>query len=129
MEQEPDVPYEVEVQGFPGINFFSISLKGLVTSDACHELIQKLRRELTRMSPGFVLLNDLTLVTGMPDDTYQLHIEAMETVSDHGVARVARVFGDEKKDVGLKLASNFHYEEIPVNHFPTITKALDWLLG
>jgi hypothetical protein len=107
----------------------SISLKGFIDSDACHELISKVRDNLEKMSPGFSLLTDLTLVTGMPSETYQLHIETMETVREHGVAKVARVFGDERKDVGLRLASNFHYEGIPVNHFPTVTKALEWLFG
>jgi hypothetical protein len=53
----------------------------------------------------------------------------MAILREHGVSRVARVFGDEKKDVGLKLASNFHYDGIPVTHFPSITKALEWLFS
>ena len=129
MEKELDIAYQVHVRAFPELNFLSISLKGYVDSEACHDLISQVHQNLKKVSPGFVLLNDLTLVTGMPIETYQQHVEVMATMREHGVAKVARVFGDEKIDVGLKLASNFHYEGIPANHFPTITKALEWLMA
>jgi len=123
-------PYEVYVKAFPGLQLMSVSLKGKITTEACHELIQKISENLTKLSPGFVYLNDMTLVEDMEFDTYQQHIEIMATIREKGVSKVARVFGDEKKDIGFNLASKFHYDNTVVSsNYNTVTEALDALLS
>lgn len=123
-------PYEVYVKSFPVLQLISVSMKGKINADACHELIQKVSENLTQLSPGFTYLNDMTLVEEMDKDTYQLHIEIMEIIREKGVKKVARVFGDEKKDIGFNIASKFHYDEsIVAGQYSTVTEALDALIS
>jgi len=121
--------YLVHVKAFPDLKFISVSLKGTINSDACHELIQKIREIMPEMSPGFAYLNDMTLVEELKFETYQQHIEIMAMLRDHGLTKVARVLGDEKKDIGLKVASLFHYDgEVSSKHYSTVTQALSAIL-
>ena len=127
--KKPKEVYQVHVKAFPDLQLISVSLKGIITSDACHELIQKIREIMPEMSPGFAYLNDMTLVDELKFETYQQHIEIMAMLRDHGLTKVARVLGDEKKDIGLKVASLFHYDGVvSSNHYSTITQALSALL-
>lgn len=121
-------PYTIHVKAFPVLQLISVSMKGSINSEACHELIQKLTTNLTKVAPGFAYLNDMTLVDDMDFDTYQLHIEVMEIIREKGVKNVARVFGDSKKDIGFNLASEFHYDKsVNTGQYSTITEALDAL--
>ena len=49
----------------------------------------------------------------------------METLTQKGVASVARVMPDPHKDIGLNILSQFHYgPEIPIATFETLADAL-----
>jgi biopolymer transport protein ExbD len=123
-------PYEVSVKAFPELQLMCVSLKGIIDSEACHELIQKVTENLTKLSPGFAYLNDMTLVKEMKNDTYQLHIEVMEIIREKGVKKVARVFGEKRNDIGFNLASKFHYDHnVIAAEYTTITEALSALIS
>ena len=53
----------------------------------------------------------------------------MDLIHRHGVSRIARIFVNENIDIGLKIASRFHYgPEVKICYYSTISQALEALL-
>ena len=122
--------YEIHVTAFPELQMLTISMKGIIHSGACLELYHKVKTALVNLSAGFVMLVDMSHVGELLFETYQLLAKVMDLIYHHGVSRIARVFIHEKKDIGLKIATRFHYgPEVKISYHSTITQALAMLLS
>lgn len=90
-------------------DLFSVSWSGHVTPDEVKLFYREVQQHLPEMKPGFRLLNDLSDLESMD---FKCSVEIppiMELFNAAGVAVIARVIPNRRKDVGFGIMSLFHY--------------------
>jgi len=105
-----------------------ISAVQRVTAEQVEAVAHRVRELLHDVAPGFRVLVDFRWLDLM-DSAAAPHVaEIMETLTQKGVASVARVMPDPHKDIGLNILSQFHYgPDIPITTFETLADALQSL--
>jgi anti-anti-sigma regulatory factor len=106
-----------------------ISATRRVTAEEVNAVAQRVRELLQDVTPGFRVLVDFRWLESM-DSAAALHLaKIMETLTEKGVASVARVVTDPRKDIGLNILSQFHYgPEIQITTFETLADAVQTLV-
>ena len=96
-----------------------------VTPEQVKAVAERVREVLKDVAPGFRVLADFRWLESM-DSAAAPHVaQIMETLTEKGVASVARVMPDPHKDIGLNILSQFHYApEIEIATFETLADAL-----
>ena len=100
--------YQAEVD--KGRNLLKVSYAQQVTVEEAKRWAEELGLMLRELRPGFRVLADLSGLESM-DLGCVPHIKTMMKLCDKkGVAMVARVIPDPRKDIGLNILSLFHYD-------------------
>jgi len=96
-----------------------------VTAHQVKAAAQRVRELLHDVAPGFRVLVDFRWMNSMESEAAPHLAEIMETLTEKGVASVARVVSDPHKDIGLNILSQFHYgPDIPIAIFNTLADAV-----
>ena len=96
-----------------------------ITAHQVRAAAQGVRELLRDVAPGFRVLVDFRLMNSMESEAAPHLAEIMETLTEKGVASVARVVSDPHKDIGLNILSQFHYgPDIPIATFNTLADAV-----
>lgn len=87
-----------------------LSFVGVVSPSDLSHSVEEVRFLLAELTPGFVLLTDLSRL-----ETMDLACEAqigrlMDVCRERGVGRIIRVVPEPSKDIGLNILSIFHYD-------------------
>jgi anti-anti-sigma regulatory factor len=102
-----------------------ISAAQRVTPEQVKAARQRVRELLQDVAPGFRVLVDFRWLDSMDSGAAPHLANIMETLTEKGVASVARVLPDPHKDIGLNILSQFHYApEIQITTFETLADAL-----
>src|SRR4029077_19733626 len=102
-----------------------ISAARRVTAEEVNAVAQRVRELLQGVGPGFRVLVDFRWLDSMDSAAAPHLAKIMETLSEKGVASVARVMPDPHKDIGLNILSQFHYgPDVPISTFDTLADAL-----
>ena len=102
-----------------------ISAVGHVTAQQVKGVAQSVRELLQQTAPGFHVLADFRWLESM-DSTAAPHLaEIMDELTKKGVGSVTRAFSDPRKDIGLNIVSQFHYEpNVSITTFETLADAV-----
>ena len=107
-----------------------ISALQRVTAEQVEAVAYRVRDLLHDIAPGFRVLVDFRWLDSMDSPVAPHLAEIMETLTQKGVASVARVMPDPHKDIGLNILSQFHYgPDIPITTFETLADALQSLVA
>jgi anti-anti-sigma regulatory factor len=102
-----------------------ISALQRVTAEQVEAVAYRVRELLHDIAPGFRVLVDFRWLDSMDSAAAPHLARIMETLTQKGVASVARVMPDPHKDIGLNILSQFHYgQDIPITTFETLADAL-----
>jgi len=102
-----------------------ISAVQRVTAEQVKAVAQHVSELLQDIAPGFRVLVDFRWLDLMDPAAAPHFAEIMETLTEKGVASVARVMPDPHKDIGLNILSQFHYgPQIQIATFATLADAL-----
>jgi anti-anti-sigma regulatory factor len=102
-----------------------ISAAQRVTPEQVKAARQRVRELLQDVAPGFRVLVDFRWLDSVDSGAAPHLANIMETLTEKGVASVARVLPDPHKDIGLNILSQFHYApEIQITTFETLADAL-----
>ena len=102
-----------------------ISAAQRVTPQQVKAVAERVRELLDDVTPGFRVLVDFRWLDSMDSGAAPHLAKIMETLTEKGVASVARVMPDPHKDIGLNILSQFHYApEIEITTFATLADAL-----
>ena len=105
-----------------------ISAAQRVTAEEVNAVAQRVRELLHDVPPGFRVLVDFRWLESMDSAAAPHLAKIMETLTEKGVASVARVMTDPHKDIGLNILSQFHYgPEIQITTFETLADAVQTL--
>ena len=105
-----------------------ISAARRVTAEEVNAVAQRVRELLQDVTPGFRVLVDFRWLESMDSAAAPHLAKIMETLTEKGVAWVARVVTDPRKDIGLNILSQFHYgSEIQITTFETLADAVQTL--
>jgi hypothetical protein len=106
-----------------------ISAAGDVTKAEVKAAAQEVRKIIKDAEPGFRVLTDFRWLQSMEPAAAPHVAEIMDAVAEKKVASVTRVVPDPKKDIGLNILSQFHYDPgIPINTFESLAEALQSLV-
>ncbi|PYK25998.1 MAG: hypothetical protein DME59_08825 [Verrucomicrobia bacterium] len=106
----------------------AISAVQRVTAEEVKAVAQRVRELLQDVTPGFRVLVDFRWLESMDSAAAPHLAKIMETLTEKGVASVARVVTDPRKDIGLNILSQFHYgSEIQITTFETLADAVQTL--
>ena len=102
-----------------------ISAAQRVTAQQVKAVAERVHELLQSVGPGFRVLVDFRWLDSM-DSAAAPHVaKIMETLTEKGVASVARVMPDPHKDIGLNILSQFHYgANVKIETFETLADAL-----
>ena len=102
-----------------------ISALQRVTAQEVKAVAKRVRDVLQDVAPGFRVLVDFRWLESM-DSTAAPHLaEIMDALTEKGVGSVTRVFSDPRKDIGLNILSQFHYEpNVSITTFETLADAV-----
>lgn len=96
-----------------------------VTAEQVNAAAERVHELLQDVGPGFRVLVDFRWLDSMDSGAAPHLAKIMETLTEKGVASVARVMPDPHKDIGLNILSQFHYgPDIPITTFDTLANAL-----
>ena len=96
-----------------------------VTGEEVKAVAEHVQKLLQDVAPGFRVLVDFRFLDSMDSAAAPHLAEIMETLTEKGVASVARVVSDPHKDIGLNILSQFHYgPDIPIATFNTLADAV-----
>jgi anti-anti-sigma regulatory factor len=96
-----------------------------VTGEEVKAVAEHVQKLLQNVAPGFRVLVDFRFLDSMDSAAAPHLAEIMETLTEKGVASVARVVSDPHKDIGLNILSQFHYgPDIPIAIFNTLADAV-----
>jgi anti-anti-sigma regulatory factor len=96
-----------------------------VTGEEVKVVAEHVQKLLQDVAPGFRVLVDFRFLDSMDSAAAPHLAEIMETLTEKGVASVARVVSDPHKDIGLNILSQFHYgPDIPIAIFNTLADAV-----
>jgi len=106
-----------------------ISAARRVTAEEVNAVAQRVRELLQDVTPGFRVLVDFRWLESMDPAAAPHLAKIMETLTEKGIASVARVVTDQRKDIGLNILSQFHYgPEIQITTFETLADAVQTLV-
>jgi anti-anti-sigma regulatory factor len=109
-------------------NWLKIGYSGHVNPDETHRCAEEIRAAVTKLTPGFRLLVDLTDLQSMEVSCAPHIRNIMDMCNQNGVAEVARIIPDPRQDIGLQIMSYFHYSsEVRVVTYPNVDEALEQL--
>jgi hypothetical protein len=107
-----------------------ISAAGHVTREEVKAAAHKVREMVRDVEPGFHLLTDFRWLESMDSSATPEVAEIMDVLTEKQVASVTRVVPDPRKDIGLNILSQFHYDpKIRIATFETLADALQSLIG
>ena len=90
-------------------NQLTIVYSGHVSPDETIRCAEEIERAITKTSPGFHLLVDMTGLQTM-EISCASHIKnLMDRCNQNGVAKVVRIIPNPKLDIGFQIMSYFHY--------------------
>ena len=102
-----------------------ISAVGHVTAQQVKGVAQSVLELLQQTASGFHVLADFRWLESMDSTAAPDLAEIMDELSKKGVGSVTRVFSDPRKDIGLNILSQFHYEpNVSITTFETLADAL-----
>ena len=102
-----------------------ISATRRVTAEEVNAVVERVSALLQDVTPGFRVLVDFRWLESMDSAAAPHLAKIMETLTEKGVASVARVVTDPRKDIGLNILSQFHYgPEIQITTFETLADAV-----
>jgi anti-anti-sigma regulatory factor len=106
-----------------------ISAARHVTAEEVNAVAQRVRELLQDVTPGLRVLVDFRWLESMDSAAAPHLAKIMETLTEKGVASVARVVTDPRKDIGVNILSQFHYgPEIQITTFETLADAVQTLV-
>jgi anti-anti-sigma regulatory factor len=106
-----------------------ISAARRVTAEEVNAVARRVRELLHDVTPGFRVLVDFRWLESMDSAAAPHLAKIMETLTEKGVASVARVVTDPRKDIGVNILSQFHYgPEIQITTFETLADAVQTLI-
>ena len=106
-----------------------ISAARRVTAEEVNAVAGRVRELLHDVTPGFRVLVDFRWLESMDSAAAPHLAKIMETLTEKGVASVARVVTDPRKDIGVNILSQFHYgPEIQITTFETLADAVQTLV-
>jgi anti-anti-sigma regulatory factor len=102
-----------------------ISAVGQVTKEEVEAAAQQVREIVKDAEPGFRMLTDFRWLDSM-DSAAAPHIaDIMDAVASKQVGSIVRVVPDARKDIGLNILSQFHYDpQVPIATFESLADAL-----
>ena len=107
-----------------------ISAVGHVTKEEVKAAAQEVREMVRDIEPGFHLLTDFRWLESMDSSATPEVAEIMDILTGKQVESVTRVVPDPRKDIGLNILSQFHYDpKIRIATFETLADALQSLIG
>ena len=107
-----------------------ISAVGHVTREEVKAAAQEVREMVRDIEPGFRLLTDFRWLESMDSSATPEVAEIMDVLTEKQVESVTRVVPDPRKDIGLNILSQFHYDpKIRIATFETLADALQSLIG
>ncbi len=129
---EPDEssPKAFHIESDDVANLLVIRYRGRVGAEEVEECAAEVRAHLESVEPGFKLLADLTALEVM-DISCAAPLESiMKLCNEKGVATVARIIPDPKRDIGLQIMSYFHYGPgVRIVTCETAEEAMEALFG
>src|SRR6266571_2092190 len=96
-----------------------ISAAQRVTAQQVKAVAERVHEVLQGVGPGFRVLVDFRWLDSMDSAAARHVAKIMETLTEKGVASVARVMPDPHKDIGLNILSQFHYGPEIARSLPT----------
>ena len=90
-------------------NLLVLKFSGQVASEEVKQHMPDVVRALAALKPGFCLLTDLSELESMEYAAAPYISHTMDQCNGKGVVRVVRVIPDNRKDIGFKMLSYFHY--------------------
>ena len=90
-------------------NLLRVSYSGSVGPEETRRCAEELQALVLELQPGFRLLTDLSGLEAMELACVPDIRQIMKLLDKRGVAMVARVIPDPRKDIGLNILSLFHY--------------------
>ena len=102
-----------------------ISAAQHVTAEEVSQAAKEVREIVRNIAPGFRVLTDFRSLDSM-DSAAAPHIaDIMDAVASKQVGSVVRVVPDARKDIGLNILSQFHYDsKVPIATYETLADAL-----
>jgi anti-anti-sigma regulatory factor len=106
-----------------------ISAVGHVTAQQVKGVAQSVLELLQQTASGFHVLADFRWLESMDSTAAPDLAEIMDELSKKGVGSVTRVFSDPRKDIGLNILSQFHYEpNVSITTFETLADAVQSII-
>ena len=106
-----------------------ISAVGHVTAQQVKGVAQSVLELLQQTASGFHVLADFRWLESMDPTAAPDLAEIMDELSKKGVGSVTRVFSDPRKDIGLNILSQFHYEpNVSITTFETLADAVQSII-
>lgn len=104
----PPKPFLIEIDRTG--NLLVLRYRGRVGVAEVEQCAQEMRETLETFQPGFRLLVDLAQLEVMDVLCAPPLENIMNLCNEKGVAAIARVIPDSKRDIGLQIMSYFHYD-------------------
>jgi anti-anti-sigma regulatory factor len=102
-----------------------ISAVGHVTKEEVEAAAKQVREIVKDAEPGFRMLTDFRWLGSMDSAAVPHIADIMDAVASKQVGSVVRVVPDARKDIGLNILSQFHYDsKVPIATFETLADAL-----
>lgn len=93
-----------------GNDLLTVSYRGRVAPSDVEHCADDIRAALAQMTPGFLLLADLTALETMDVACAPPLEQIMQLCDEHGIGAVVRIMPDPKRDIGFQIMSYFHYK-------------------
>lgn len=107
-----------------------ISAAGHVTKAEVKAAAERVREIVKDAEPGLRLLTDFRWLESMDPSAAPDVAQIMDVLTEKQVESVTRVVPDPRKDIGLNILSQFHYDpKIRITTFETLADALQSLIG
>jgi hypothetical protein len=99
-----------------------------VTAQEVKQAAQEVRKALEGAEPGIRALTDFRWLESMEPSAAPYVADIMDALTEKQVSAVIRVMPDPRKDIGLNILSQFHYDPaVRIATFETLADALQSL--
>jgi hypothetical protein len=101
----------VTMRALPAQSLFLVRYSGDVPVREVEESLGQVTGLLAQLTPGFSVLADLTDLTSMDVKCAPYIEKVMDLCQQHGVSDIVRVIPDPRRDIGMQIMSQFHYDK------------------
>ena len=115
----------MEVQVNPEKQLLTLSYSQRVDVEDMERGVQEIKDALTKMQPGFRVLNNLSALEVMEPGCAEYIVEIMKACNAKQIGAVVRIIPDPTKDIGFSIMSRFHYSpEVELRIYDNLADAV-----